>query len=64
MTATQTAHVATRSISVEAVPELPPLSSARDGHALALGSRQAEMLERMLLKAVLQGWQSVLGRWV
>lgn len=62
---TQTAGVTTRSISVEAVPEMPrmPQSQRPNPRALELGRNQAEMLERMLIKAVLQGWQTVVLGW-
>ncbi|OLP89854.1 Ubiquitin-conjugating enzyme E2 J2 [Symbiodinium microadriaticum] len=57
---TQTAEISTRSISVEAVPEIPKLSRPRrpDPHSMELGLQQARMLERMLLKVVVQGWQA------
>ncbi|CAE7206035.1 ube2j2 [Symbiodinium sp. CCMP2456] len=63
---TQTAEISTRSISVEAVPEIPKLSRPRrpDPHSMELGLQQARMLERMLLKVVVQGWQAaVFERW-
>ncbi|CAE7928450.1 ube2j2, partial [Symbiodinium necroappetens] len=63
---TQTAEISSRSISVEAVPEIPKLSRPRrpDPHSMELGLQQARMLERMLLKVVVQGWQAaVFERW-
>ncbi|CAJ1408341.1 unnamed protein product, partial [Effrenium voratum] len=56
--ATQTADVTTRSISVEAVPELPARPARPSARAMELGQAQADMLERMLLKAVLRTWQA------
>ncbi|CAE7559712.1 unnamed protein product [Symbiodinium natans] len=59
---TQTAEVSTRSISVEAVPEIPRMRRPQrpDPHALELGLQQGQMLERMLLKVVVQGWQAAI----
>ncbi|CAK9008461.1 unnamed protein product [Durusdinium trenchii] len=55
--------VATRSVSVEAVPAIPRHQASIRPNlcGMELGRKQAELLERMLMKAVLQGWQSILG---
>eukprot|EP00434_Breviolum_minutum_P028489 symbB.v1.2.025204.t2/scaffold2437.1/size79084/1 len=58
---TESPPVTTRSISVEAVPELPKYRSQRPNpRSLELGRNQAEMLERMLIK-VQKPWALALG---